>query len=41
VRAVETTTRGLSRSDVPRERQVALLKEYRAAAGRIVAGCPR
>ncbi|TDD47101.1 hypothetical protein E1286_18770 [Nonomuraea terrae] len=41
VQAVETTTQGLSRSDVPHERQVALLKRYRAAADRIVAGCPR
>jgi hypothetical protein len=39
VKAVETATAGLSRNDVPRERQVALLKEYRAAADRIVAGC--
>ncbi|MCF6469069.1 hypothetical protein FAF44_11810 [Nonomuraea sp. MG754425] len=36
---VKTTTASLSRSDVPRERQVALLKQYRAAADQIVAGC--
>jgi hypothetical protein len=35
----ETATAGLSRSDVPRERQVALLKQYRKAADEIVAGC--
>ncbi|MGP3955114.1 hypothetical protein ACTWPT_03880 [Nonomuraea sp. 3N208] len=35
----ETATAGLSRSDVPRERQVALLKQYREAADEIVAGC--
>ncbi|MGP3915285.1 hypothetical protein [Nonomuraea sp. 10N515B] len=39
VETVKTTTAGLSRNDVPRERQVALLKRYRAAADRIVAGC--
>ncbi|MEO3790085.1 hypothetical protein ABGB14_07720 [Nonomuraea sp. B10E15] len=39
VETVETTTAGLSRNDVPRERRVALLKRYRAAADRIVAGC--
>jgi hypothetical protein len=36
---VELTTARLSKSDVPRERQVALLKQYRAAADQIVAGC--
>ncbi|TMR21203.1 hypothetical protein ETD86_16035 [Nonomuraea turkmeniaca] len=39
VETVRTTTAGLSRNDVPRERQVALLKQYRAAADQIVAGC--
>ncbi|MEU8363984.1 hypothetical protein AB0C27_48990 [Nonomuraea sp. NPDC048882] len=39
VETVRTTTAGLSRNDVPRERQVALLKRYRQAADRIVAGC--
>nr|WP_152992369.1 hypothetical protein [Nonomuraea pusilla] len=39
VATVKRTTAGLSRADVPRERQVALLKEYRVAADRIVAGC--
>ncbi|RVX39589.1 hypothetical protein EDD27_1950 [Nonomuraea polychroma] len=39
VETVKTTTAGLSRNDVPRERQVALLKQYRAAADQIVAGC--
>ncbi|MEV0389968.1 hypothetical protein [Nonomuraea sp. NPDC050643] len=41
-RATETVlgaTAGLSRNNVPRERQVALLKQYRAAADQIVAGC--
>jgi hypothetical protein len=36
---VKSTTAALSKSDVPRQRQVALLKQYRAAADRIVAGC--
>ncbi|MBF8190537.1 hypothetical protein ITP53_33460 [Nonomuraea sp. K274] len=39
VETVKTTTAGLSRNDVPRERQVALLKRYRVAADAIVAGC--
>ncbi|KAB8189951.1 hypothetical protein FH608_036355 [Nonomuraea phyllanthi] len=39
VETVKTTTAGLSRNDVPRERQVALLKRYRVAADEIVAGC--
>ncbi|MEU6724210.1 hypothetical protein ABZ917_10910 [Nonomuraea wenchangensis] len=39
VAALESATAGLARNDVPRERQVALLREYRAAADRIVAGC--
>ncbi|MEV0315132.1 hypothetical protein ACGFJC_15175 [Nonomuraea fuscirosea] len=39
VEAVRTTTEGLSKNDVPRERRVALLKRYRQAADRIVAGC--
>ncbi|MFC4119643.1 hypothetical protein [Nonomuraea zeae] len=39
VETVKTTTAGLSRNDVPRDRQVALLKEYRVAADAIVAGC--
>ncbi|MEW9548562.1 hypothetical protein [Nonomuraea sp. NPDC050783] len=39
VATVKATTAGLARNDVPRERQVALLKQYRAAADRIVAGC--
>ncbi|MFG1701947.1 hypothetical protein ACFLIM_02030 [Nonomuraea sp. M3C6] len=39
VETVKTTTAGLSRNDVPRERQVALLKQYRVAADQIVAGC--
>jgi hypothetical protein len=39
VEELETATVGLSRNDVPRERQVTLLKRYRAAADRIVAGC--
>ncbi|MGN9839373.1 hypothetical protein ACTMTI_14755 [Nonomuraea sp. H19] len=39
VERVKTATAGLSRNDVPRERQVALLKQYRAAADEIVAGC--
>ncbi|MEV0344239.1 hypothetical protein AB0H88_00635 [Nonomuraea sp. NPDC050680] len=39
VRTVESTTAGLSRADVPRERQVALLTRYRIAADEIVAGC--
>ncbi|MCK2220933.1 hypothetical protein MF672_045080 [Actinomadura sp. ATCC 31491] len=39
VSTVESTTAGLARNDVPHERQVALLKQYRAAADRIVAGC--
>ena len=36
---VKSATARLSKSDVPRERQVALLKQYRAAADQIVAGC--
>ncbi|AQZ64739.1 unnamed protein product [[Actinomadura] parvosata subsp. kistnae] len=36
---VKQTTAALSKSDVPRQRQVALLRQYRAAADRIVAGC--
>lgn len=36
---VKSTTAALSKSGVPRERQVALLKQYRAAADRIVAEC--
>ncbi|HUR08129.1 MAG TPA: hypothetical protein VM347_36695 [Nonomuraea sp.] len=39
VHTVESTTAGLSRADVPRERQVALLKRYRVAADEITAGC--
>ncbi|MEV4010349.1 hypothetical protein AB0J35_07610 [Nonomuraea angiospora] len=39
VQTIKTTTAGLSRNDVPRERQVALLKQYRVAADEIVAGC--
>ncbi|MEU6710921.1 hypothetical protein ABZ897_05515 [Nonomuraea sp. NPDC046802] len=39
VEAVKTATAGLSRNDVPRERQVKLLKRYRVAADEIVAGC--
>ncbi|WP_188194989.1 hypothetical protein [Nonomuraea sp. SYSU D8015] len=39
VETVKRTTKSLSKTDVPRERQVALLKEYRTAAGQIVAGC--
>lgn len=39
VETVRTVTAGLSRNDVPRERQVALLKQYRVAADQIVAGC--
>ncbi|MEU6778853.1 hypothetical protein ABZ912_06585 [Nonomuraea angiospora] len=39
VQTIKTTTAGLSRNDVPRERQVALLKQYRVAADQIVAGC--
>ncbi|MFG2072806.1 hypothetical protein [Nonomuraea maritima] len=39
VQDVRAATAGLARSDVPRERQVQLLKQYRGAAGRIVAGC--
>jgi hypothetical protein len=39
VETVKTTTAGLSRNDVPRERQVTLLKQYRVAADAIVAGC--
>lgn len=39
VHTVESTTAGLSRADVPRERQVKLLKEYRVAADEITAGC--
>ncbi|MCP2344173.1 hypothetical protein [Nonomuraea roseoviolacea] len=39
VRDVEDATAGLSRADVPRARQVELLKKYRAAADRIRAGC--
>ncbi|MFI7634590.1 hypothetical protein [Nonomuraea sp. NPDC049400] len=36
---VKTATGGLSKGDLPRERQVALLKQYRVAADEIVAGC--
>lgn len=39
VRAVETTTAALSKADVPRDRQVELLKQYRAAAAAIERGC--
>ncbi|MGN9780248.1 hypothetical protein ACTMTF_02390 [Nonomuraea sp. ZG12] len=39
VRTVQTATEGLARADVPRQRQVALLKRYRAAAGQIRTGC--
>ncbi|MFD2353349.1 hypothetical protein ACFSTC_34765 [Nonomuraea ferruginea] len=39
VRTVEATTQDLSVASLPRARQVALLKEYRAAAGRIEEGC--
>ncbi|NUP65952.1 MAG: hypothetical protein HOW71_27720 [Nonomuraea sp.] len=39
VETVKTVTAGLSRNDVPHERQVALLKQYRVAADQIVAGC--
>jgi hypothetical protein len=39
VRTVQTATESLARADVPRQRQVALLKRYRAAAGHITAGC--
>ncbi|MGW6503654.1 hypothetical protein [Nonomuraea angiospora] len=39
VQTIKTTTAGLSRNDVPRQRQVALLKQYRVAADQIVAGC--
>ncbi|MFI6905570.1 hypothetical protein ACIBKY_30205 [Nonomuraea sp. NPDC050394] len=36
---VEKATKGLSSAQTPRKRQVALLKDYRAAADRIVEGC--
>ncbi|GAA3207716.1 hypothetical protein GCM10020216_009430 [Nonomuraea helvata] len=39
VQTVRTTTAGLARNDVPRKRQVALLKQYRVAADEIMAGC--
>ncbi|MFI7124322.1 hypothetical protein ACIBQ1_01425 [Nonomuraea sp. NPDC050153] len=39
VQTIETTTAGLAKNDVPRARQVALLKQYRVAADQIVAGC--
>lgn len=39
VRTVLTATEGLARGDVPKQRQVALLKRYRAAAGQITRGC--
>ncbi|WP_336209200.1 hypothetical protein [Nonomuraea sp. LPB2021202275-12-8] len=39
VRTVQTATEELSRADVPRQDQVALLRRYRAAAGQITAGC--
>ncbi|MFG1611644.1 hypothetical protein ACGFI3_02765 [Nonomuraea wenchangensis] len=39
VAALESATAGLARNDVPRERQVTLLRQYRTAADRIVAGC--
>ncbi|MER6583758.1 hypothetical protein [Nonomuraea sp. NPDC001023] len=39
VQSVEAATAGLSRNDVPHARQVALLRQYRAAADQIVAGC--
>src|SRR5690606_7376473 len=39
VRMVEATTGKLSKADVPREQQVALLKEYRGAASRIERTC--
>ncbi|HEX4812462.1 MAG TPA: hypothetical protein VFV66_06880 [Nonomuraea sp.] len=39
VETVRTTTAGLSRNDVPRARQVELLRQYRMAADAIVAGC--
>ncbi|MEU8249202.1 hypothetical protein [Nonomuraea sp. NPDC048916] len=39
VQTVKDTTAGLAKADVPRERQVALLKDYRAAADQIEAGC--
>ncbi|MFI6497656.1 hypothetical protein [Nonomuraea typhae] len=37
--AVEKATHGLAKADTPRKTQVALLKDYRAAADRIVRGC--
>ncbi|MGW0802858.1 hypothetical protein [Nonomuraea sp. NPDC002799] len=39
VQTVMTTTEGLSRNDVPRDRAVSLLKRYRVAADEVVAGC--
>ncbi|MEO3867216.1 hypothetical protein ABGB18_00135 [Nonomuraea sp. B12E4] len=39
VAQVETATAGLAKSDVPRDRQVTLLKQYRAAADKIRAAC--
>jgi hypothetical protein len=39
VEGIKAATAGLSRNDVPHERQVALLKQYRVAADEIVAGC--
>ncbi|MCA2189018.1 hypothetical protein [Nonomuraea cavernae] len=39
VQTVQEATAGLARADVPRARQVALLKDYRAAADQIKAGC--
>ncbi|SDI09395.1 hypothetical protein [Nonomuraea jiangxiensis] len=39
VARMEQATAGLSKSDVPRDRQVTLLKQYRAAADEIVAAC--
>ncbi|MEU0568097.1 hypothetical protein ABZ297_22310 [Nonomuraea sp. NPDC005983] len=39
VQTVKTTTAGLSKADIPHDRQVTLLKEYRVAADQIVAGC--
>ncbi|WP_157244775.1 hypothetical protein [Nonomuraea typhae] len=37
--SVEKATQGLAKADTPRKTQVAFLKDYRAAADRIVQGC--
>ncbi|WP_214317513.1 hypothetical protein [Nonomuraea sediminis] len=39
VQTIKTTTAGLARADVPRPRQIALIKQYRPAADQIVADC--